>query len=297
MAPDLDLFFGDGNADFHAALIGLGRRGCDCVRRLRQTGIAAAQAFLINHDPETRQKDDPPENTCWIGNIETVPDFSACGLLGVVIVGAEHQDKTEQLSLRLGLLKERPAVLLGIVLPPPTGEQNRLKPELLRNLDGVAYWPADPGLPASWALLQAAVTDLVDAVFAPGPIEADLADLIAVFGNARSVLIASATQERPAPDTERMQAVAYAALAELYERGFQPGQATGMLAVARGVGEAGAGGYDAVRRLFQDILPDAATVALATPSGEDGRERTRVTLVAVGAFAAIPAVAPPGLSP
>lgn len=284
MAPDPDLLFDGGNTDFHAALIGLGRRGCDCVRRLCQTGLAEARAFLIDHDPEARQDDTLPENTCWIGNVEIMPDFSACGLLGIVIVGAEHQDKTEQLSLRLGLLKERPTLLLGIALPPPAGERNRLKLELLRELDGVAYWPADPDLPESWALLQAAVDDLVGAVSASGPVEVDLADLIAVFGGARSVLIASATQERPA-DPERMQAVAYAALAELYERGFKPDQATGMLIVVRGVDDAGVDGCDAVRRLFQDILPEGATIALAAPSGEGWRRRTRVSLFAVGAFA------------
>lgn len=284
MAPDSDLFFDSGDTGLDAALIGLGRRGCDCVQRLRRMGLTDIRAFLINHDPETRQDDALPANTCWVGNTETVPDFSACGLLGIVIAGAEHRDKTEQLSLKLGLVKERPTLLLGIALPPPAGERNRLKPEWLRELDGVAYWPADPGLPASWALLQAAVTDLVDAVFASGPIETNLADLIAVFSNARSVLIASATQEHPAADPERMQMAAYAALAELYEWGFQPGRATGMLIVARGADGASVEGCGAVRRLFRDLLPDTATIALAAPSGAGWRERTRVSLFAVGTF-------------
>ena len=284
MAPDSDLFFDSGDTGLDAALIGLGQRGCDCVQRLRQTGLTDIRAFLINHDPEARQDDALPANTCWISNAETVPDFSACGLLGIVIAGAEHRDKTEQLSLKLGLVKERPTLLLGIALPPSAGERNRLRPEWLRELDGVACWPADPGLPASWALLQAAVTDLVDAVFASGPIETDLADLIAVFSNARSVLIASATQERPAADPERMQTAAYAALAELYEWGFQPGRATGMLIVVRGADGAGVEGCEAVRRLFRDLLPDTATIALAAPSGAGWRERTRVSLFAVGTF-------------
>lgn len=292
MAPDSDLLFDDGDADFHAALIGLGRRGCDCLRRLRRTGLADARAFLIDHDPEARQEEPLPENTCWIGSVETVPDFSTCGLLGIVIVGAEHQDKTEQLSLRLGLLKERPTLLLGIVLPPPAGERNRLKPELLRELDGVAYWPTDPGLPESWALLQAAVEDWVGAVSVSGPVGVDLADLIALFSGGQSVLIASATQERPA-DPERAQATAYAALAELYEQGFQPLRATGILIMVCG---AGIGECNAVRQLFQDILPDGATIALAAPAGQGWVERTRVTLVAVETVAAPSAVAPLGLS-
>ena len=270
--------FDDGDSDFHAALIGLGRRGCDCVQRLRRAGLTDTHGFLIDHEPDPDWVEETAllEQTWLIPNAATVPDFSACGLLGVVIVGAEHQDKSEQLSLRVGLLKERPAVLLGIVLPPPAGERNRLKSELLRELDSVAYWPTDPGRPESWARLQAAVSDLVETMFAPGPIEADLADLIALFGGARSVLIASATQERPA-DPERMQAAAYTALAELYERSFKPGQATGMMVVVRG---ADIGECDAVRRLLQDILPDGATVALAAPAGEGWQARMRVSLFA-----------------
>ena len=133
--------FDDGDSDFHAALIGLGRRGCDCVQRLRQAGLTDAYGFLIDHEPDPDWAEETAllEQTWLIPNAATVPDFSACGLLGVVIVGAEHQDKSEQLSLRVGLLKERPAMLLGIVLPPPAGERNRLKPELLRELDSVAY--------------------------------------------------------------------------------------------------------------------------------------------------------------
>lgn len=288
MIPASEPSCDDAEAGFHAALIGLGRRGCECVRRLRRSGLADACAFLIDHDPESRQEEAPPERICWIGNVETVPDFSACGLLGVMIVGAEHRDKTEQLSFKLGLLKERPTLLLGIVLPPPAGEQIRLKPELLGELDGVAFWPDDPGRPESWALLQAAVADLVDVVSmpVPGPIEVDLAELIAVFGGARSILIASATQERPA-DPERMTATAYVALAALNDRGFKPDRATGMLVVARGGDGAGVEACEEVRRLFRDILPDAATVALASLAGEGWRERTRVSLFAVGSFGGV----------
>ncbi|MFZ1640209.1 MAG: hypothetical protein WAV07_01990 [Candidatus Contendobacter sp.] len=283
MAPASEALFDSDDTEFHAALIGLGRRGCEYVQRLRRAGLADAHAFLIDHDSESRREDAPPDNTYWIGNAEIVPDFSACGLLGVVIVGAEHRDKSEQLSLKLGLLKERPTLLLGMVLPPPAGERNPLRPELLRELDGVAYWPGDPARPELWALLQAAVDDLVGAVSAPGPVEADLAELITVFGGARSILIASAALERPA-DPERMLAVAYTALAELYDRGFKPDQATGMLVMVRG---AGVEACEAVRRLFRDILPDAAPTALAAPAGEGWRERTRVSLFAVGPFGGV----------
>ena len=288
MSTAMEALFDDGEGECHAALMGLGRRGCACVQRLRRAGLTDAHGFLIHHasDPGLAEDTAPLEQTWLIPNAATVPDFSACGLLGIVIVGAEHQDKSEQLSLKLGLLKERPAVLLGIVLPPPAGERNRLKPELLRELDGVAYWPADPESPAAWALLQAAVTDLVEAVFAPGPITADLADLITVFNSARSVLIARATQERPA-DPAQMQATAYAALAELYERGFQPAQATGLLIVMRGAASATGAAGAVVRPLFQDILPDGATAALAAPTGAGWRERTRVSLFAVGTFAGV----------
>ena len=286
MALASETLFDNGDTDFHPALIGLGRRGCEYVRRLHRSGLMDAYAFLIDHDSESRQEDAPPDHTCWIGNVETVPDFSACGLLGLVIVGAEHRDKSEQLSLRVGLLRERPTLMLGIALPPPAGEQYRLRPELLRELDGMAYWPDDPTRPESWVLLQAAVADLVDAVFAPGPVEADLADLIAAFGAARSILIASATQERPA-DPERIQATAYTALAELYERGFKPDQASGMLVVVRGVDDACIDGCEAVRQMFRDSLPDAATTALAAPAGEGWRERVRVSLFAVGSFGGV----------
>ncbi|MDS4022246.1 MAG: hypothetical protein RKR03_17355 [Candidatus Competibacter sp.] len=286
MSPASESLFVDGDTDFPVALIGLGRRGCECVRRLRRVGLGDVHAIMIDHDPESRQEDAPPERIAWIGNVETVPDFSACAVLGVTIVGAEQRDKTEQLSFKLGLLKERPTLLPGIVLPPPAGERIRLKPELLGEMDGVAFWPDDPGRPESWALLQAAVADLVDVVSMPvlGPVEADLADLIAVFSGARSILIASATQERPA-DPERMMATAYVALAALNDRGFKPDRATGMLVVARG-GD-GAGACEGVRRLFRDILPDAAVIALAAPAGEGWRERTRVSLFAAGTFGGV----------
>ncbi len=42
-----------------------------------------------------------------------------------------------------------------------------------------------------------------------------------------------------------------------------------------------------MRRLFRDILPDTATVALAAPAGEGWRERTRVSLFAVGSFGGV----------
>ncbi len=34
MAPALEALFDHGDAEFHAALIDLGRRGCECVQRL-----------------------------------------------------------------------------------------------------------------------------------------------------------------------------------------------------------------------------------------------------------------------
>ena len=79
MAPDLDLLFEGGDTDFHAALIGLGRRGCECIRRLRRSGLADAYAFLIDHDPESRQEDTPPEHTCWIGTSKPCRIFRRVG--------------------------------------------------------------------------------------------------------------------------------------------------------------------------------------------------------------------------
>ena len=77
-----------------------------------------------------------------------------------------------------------------------------------------------------------------------------------------------------------MREAAYTALADLFERGFKPGQTTGILVIVRGADGASAGDFEALRRMFLDILPDAATTALAAPGGEGWKERTRVTLVA-----------------
>ncbi len=52
MAPASEALFDGDDTEFHAALIGLGRRGCECVQRLRRAGLADAHAFLIDHDPD-----------------------------------------------------------------------------------------------------------------------------------------------------------------------------------------------------------------------------------------------------
>lgn len=278
-----ELPFGDGHTDFPVALIGLGRRGCESIQRLRQAGLAEVHAILIDHDPESRQEDNNAHNCDWIGNVATVPDFSTCAALGLVVVGAEHHDKTEQLSFKLGLLRERPTLLLGIILPPPAGDRIRLSAELLSNLDSLMCWPRDPSQADAWALLQATVADWVATLSAPGPVEADFAGLITTFNNARPMLVASATEEYPA-SPERVQAVAYTALAAWYDQGFKPAQAAGMLAVVRGVDDAMVETCDAVSRLFRDILPESAPVMVAAPAGAGWQQRTRVSLFAVGAF-------------
>lgn len=278
-----ELPFDDGNTDCPVALIGLGRRGCEWVQQLRQSGLADVHAILIDHDPTSRQEIIGANRTDWIGNVATVPDFSAGAVLGLVIVGAEHHDKTEQLSFKLGLLRERPTLMPAIILPPPAGERIRVPAEWLGSLDGVMCWPHDPEQPAAWALLQAAVADWVATVSAPGPVEVDFAELITFCTNARPILVASATVEQPAR-VEQIQTVAYTALAALYDRGFKPAQTTGMLVVVRGADEEVAAGGAAVRRLFHDILPEATPVTVCVPAGSDWQGRTCVSLFAMGAF-------------
>lgn len=57
-------------------LIGLGRRGCAYARQLHQALSIDAQAFLMDHDPESRQEDAPSAGILWISHVETVFDFT-----------------------------------------------------------------------------------------------------------------------------------------------------------------------------------------------------------------------------
>lgn len=282
------------DSDLNAALIGLGRRGCECVQRLYRAGIADTCSFLIDHDPDSRQEDAaPPRKLSWIGSTETLPDFSSCALLGIVIVGAEHQDKTEQLSLKLGLFKERPALLLGIVLPPPSGQSIRLRSEVLKELDCIAWWPGDPILPEWGALLHIAVSDWIAAVLGAGLVCIDISDVMGLFcGASQPLMIASASAALTEP-----QKAAYSALTDLYDRGFKPEQTTGLLVVIRASMQMTIPIFEAVTAVFEDILPDTATFAATTPIETGLQGRLRVTLFAAGPFAAPPDVARTGLYP
>lgn len=213
------------------ALIGLGRRGCEHIRMLLRSipsQAATLSAFLIDHRPAARPND-PAFEGIGPETSDSVPDFRSCELVGVVVVGAEHREASERRRLILGLRNERPALLLGIVLPPPPGEPARLDPELLGELDCVAYWPGDPARPEWGALLRVAVRDWVATVMVPGLFCIDISEVIALFCGVRQPLMvasASAALERP-------QAAVQAALAQLDAGGFRAERATGLLAVVR----------------------------------------------------------------
>ncbi|HUM92605.1 MAG TPA: hypothetical protein PLM32_14745 [Candidatus Competibacter sp.] len=287
-----------GTTEFQVALIGLGQRGCEQIQRLFQQDLPGAQAFLIDHDPEYRQlESEPAQRVQWIGNTTTVPDFSACELLAIVIVGAEHHDKTEHLSLKLGLLKERPTLVLGIVLPPPAGQPARLKPELLAELDCIAHWPGDPASSQWRELLDTALTDLVGALAQSNAIPIDIGAFISALSGTRQPLrIATATVAEPL-DPERVQTAARAALADLHERGFKPDRTKGLLVVIHGDSDCQAADLDPAFKLFAETLPDTATVIPVLSIDSCWQNCPRITLFAVGMFVAPPGVARSRLSP
>ena len=160
-----------------AALIGLGSRGCEQLQRLCRAGLENVTAFLIDHDSAARRADDLPVPSYWIGNTETVADFAACTLLGLVIMGVDHQEGSEWLSLRLGLLRERPMLLLGIVLPAAPAAVPRRRPERWRELDSVIEWPALLNPAADLILLRDVVDDLIRALLDPDPLGANFAEI------------------------------------------------------------------------------------------------------------------------
>ncbi len=266
--------------DTGVGLIGLGRRGCEQVRRLRHAGLAEiTHGFLIDHDIEYRH--DPSTDLDaveWIGNTATLPDFSACELLAIVIIGAEHQDRSEQLSLKLGLFKERPTLVLGIILPPPAGQSSRLKSALLREMDSIVHWPGDPLEPSSWALLQTAVSTLSNA-FLEKSIPVNIADLINLFsGTSQRLFVASHTRERS--DEDSAHTALYSALADLYPQGFKPDQVTGLLLVIRADPDYKSDQLPAVCVLLRDILAANATMTALLLPANNWQMRLQVTLFA-----------------
>ena len=267
-----------------AGLIGLGRRSCEYVRQLHQALSIKSCAFLIDHDPESQQEDSPPAHTSLISHVETVPDFSVSDVMGVVIVGAEHQNPSEILSLKLGLQKERPALLLGIVLPSPEGEPVRINSEFLRELDCVIWWPGDPVLPEWNALLQIAVIDWLAPVLEQGLKGFDLSDVLCLFcGNPQPVVMASAS----AP-LEQPQIASCAALDSLYEQGFKPDLATGLLVVVRGGSQITLAAFETAVSTIFEIVSDTTVVRMAIPMEIDLQDCLRVTLFSASVYTSEP---------
>ncbi len=267
------------------ALIGLGQRGCEHVRMLLRSipsQEAKLMAFLIDHRLAARPND-PASEGIGLETSDEVPDFRSCELLGVVVVGAEHREASERRRLLLGLWKDRPALLLGIVLPPLPGEPVQLDPELLGELDCIAYWPGDPAQPEWGALLQVAVRDWVATVMTPGLFCIDISELIALFCGARQPLVvasASAPLEQP-------QAVVRAALAGLEARGFRAEHATGLLAVLRTGFGLTVWHFETIRDELKRLpFPDEARLAMASPVQVESVDTLRITLFAAGPFAA-----------
>ena len=257
-----------------AGLIGLGRRSCEYVRQLHQALSIDSCVFLIDHDPESRQEDTLPADTFWIGHIETVPDFTTAELVAVVIVGAEHQNPAELFCFKLGLRKERPALLLGIVLPSPEGEPIRINSEFLKELDCVIWWPGDPALPEWGALLKIAVSDWLAPIFEHGLVCMDLADILCLFcGNPQPILMASAS----AP-LEQPQVATRTALASLYEQGFKPDLTTGLLIVIRCGPQITISHFENAVYPIMEISSKTFNTAAATPIDIDLQDRLRVTL-------------------
>lgn len=269
------------------ALIGLGRRSGEHVRMLLRSipsQEAKLIAFLIDHRLADRPND-PASEGIGPETSDGVPDFRSCELLGVVVVGAEHREASERRRLLLGLRKDRPALLLGIVLPPLPGEPVQLDPELLGELDCIAYWPGDPAQPEWGALLQVAVRDWVATVMTPGLFCIDISDLIVLFCGVRQPLVvasASAPLEQP-------QAVVRAALAGLEARGFRAEHATGLLAVLRTGFGLTVWHFETIRDELKRLpFPDEARLAMASPVQAESVDTLRITLFAAGTFAAPP---------
>ncbi len=267
-----------------AGLIGLGRRSCKYVRQLHQALSIESCAFLIDHGPESLQEDNSPAYTSLINHVEIVPDFSVSDVMGVVIVGAEHQNPSEILSLKLGLQKERPALLLGIVLPSPEGEPVRINSEFLKELDCVIWWQGDPVLPEWNALLQIAVTDWLAPVLESGLKCFDLSEVLCLFcGNPQPVVMASAS----AP-LEQPQIASCAALDSLYEQGFKPDLATGLLVVVRGGPQITMADFDTALSSICEIVSDTTAVSFAMLIDFDLKDCLRVTLFSASVYTSEP---------
>ena len=287
-----DLDSGADSITEQAALIGLGARGCEQLQRLCRAGLENVTAFLIDHDSAARRADDLSVPSYWIGNTETVADFAACTLLGLVIMGVDHQEGSEWLSLRLGLLRERPMLLLGIVLPAAPAAVPRRRPERWRELDSVIEWPALLNPAADLILLRDVVDDLIRALLDPDPLGANFAEMLAVFGDARTVYTASLGVELAAAWAPEMLDIL---IGQVTRQGLDLRRTLGLLVVVRG-GDAAAGA--ALRARLEQRLPQGVLLAVAVPDAGNPAAggAMRVTLFASTAGLAMSSVARRGLS-
>ncbi len=287
-----DLDSGADSITEQAALIGLGARGCEQLQRLCRAGLENVTAFLIDHDSAARRTDDLPVPSYWIGNTETVADFAACTLLGLVIMGVDHQEGSEWLSLRLGLLRERPMLLLGIVLPAAPAAVPRRRPERWRELDSVIEWPALLNPAADLILLRDVVDDLIRSLLDPDPLGANFAEMLAVFGDARTVYTASLGVDLAAAWAPEMLDIL---IEQVTRQGLDLRRTLGLLVVLRG-GDAAAGA--ALRALLEQRLPQGVLLAVAVPDAGNLAESgvVRITLFATTTGLATSSVARRGLS-
>lgn len=241
-----------------AALVGLGRRGCAVVRQLQHTLDIPSRAFLIDDGPPA-----PRDDAGLDEEPDPVADFSTCDLMGVVIVGAEYSNPEAVRTFLRDLAKDRPALLLGIVLPPPIGEPVRLDPHLRATWDGVLDWPSDPVRPDDIPRLARAVSDWLAPILGGGLVCIDLSEVIILVsrGQPQALMIGSATVSLDRPEV-----AARMALADLDAQGFQLDHCAGMLVVIRVGLKFTIDQFEAIGDVFQALpLPEPFTLALSTP--------------------------------
>ena len=257
------------------ALISIGRRSCEYIRQFHQALSMDSCAFLIDHDPESRQEDTPPADTFWINHVGIIPDFAFSEMMGIVIVGAEHQNPSEMYSFKIGLQKERPALLLGIVLPPPDGEPVRINSEFLTELDSVIWWPGDPALPEWGDLLFIAVNDWLAPLLGGGLICIDFSDMVCLFCGKPQPVVVTSVCAHP----EQLYGAISAALTSLCQQGFKLDHVTGLLAVITVSQHNGTIQiFETVCDLISQMLPDSVTMGATMPLDEKLKDCARVTL-------------------
>lgn len=266
-----------------AALIGLGQRGCAVIRRLRPSLEFESCAFLFDDDPMGRFDNlGLGEGTDGNDFSDPIFDLSGCGLMGVVIVGADYHNPEIVQKLQRELIRNRPALLLGIVLPPRPGESVRLDPSLRAAWDCFIDWPNDPGVLVDNTRLAMAASDWLSPIFDPGMICLDISDMIILFGCGEPLALRVGSATLP---FDQPQAAAQMALADLYRQGLVLAECTGVLVVMRVGLNFEMGHFEAVHAVFEALpLPESFTAAFfSAPTDQNCVEHDliRVTVFAV----------------